>query len=206
VLKNRSVPGKKLKPNTITGKQVRESRLAKVRRAALADRATTSDQAAVADRALTAEALGGAAPADFERTGRLLRFAVRMQNTDPEQTLFQAGPFTVKASCVLSGGGVQNVFRVWAETTENDAAAGRHNIAGDSAAEPDFDVGEDFVVSEAQEGGTPPNPSGVFRIDASLFSPSGTHVLMEVGQGGRLFSANASERVHCTFAGFAVVS
>ena len=128
-----------------------------------------------------------------------------MQNTDPERTLFQAGPFTVKASCTLSAGGVQNVFRVWAETTENDAAAGRRNIVGDNAVDPDFDVGDDFVITESQESGTPPNPNGLFRIDADLWSRSGTQISMDAAQGGRLFSANASERVHCTYAGYAVV-
>jgi hypothetical protein len=132
--------------------------------------------------------------------------AVRMQNTDPAQTLFQAGPFTVRASCVLSGGGVQNVFRVWAVTSENDAAATRRNIVDTFAGDPDFDVGEEFVITESQESGTPPNPSGPFRFDAAMFSRGGTHMMLDAAQGGRLFSANESERVHCTFAGYAVVS
>jgi hypothetical protein len=37
-IKNRSIPAKKLKRNTITGKEVRESRLSRVRRAKTADR------------------------------------------------------------------------------------------------------------------------------------------------------------------------
>jgi hypothetical protein len=65
-IKNGSLPGKKLKRNSVTGKQVKESTLAKVRRATNAD---TAANALVATRAANAGQLDGLSRSDFVRRG-----------------------------------------------------------------------------------------------------------------------------------------
>ena len=57
-LKDRSVAGKKLKNNTLGGRQINESKLSKVKRAVLADRATASSNSAK---------LGGFPPSAYQR-------------------------------------------------------------------------------------------------------------------------------------------
>jgi hypothetical protein len=65
-IKNGSLPGKKLKRNSVTGKQVKESTLATVRRARNAD---TAANAVTAGRAANAGQLDGLSRADFVRRG-----------------------------------------------------------------------------------------------------------------------------------------
>jgi hypothetical protein len=72
VLRNGSVTGAKLRPNTLTGRQVNESRLARVPRAARADTAGTATTAATATNASTAAnatQLGGSPPASYLQYG-----------------------------------------------------------------------------------------------------------------------------------------
>ncbi|HYP56648.1 MAG TPA: hypothetical protein VEQ41_10185 [Solirubrobacterales bacterium] len=219
-IKPRSIPGNRIKNDALTGKQIKEARLGQVPsaatalsagratsadRASLADRAVIADRAGLAERAESANRIGSLTETDIQRAGKLITFDVRMTNTEPPRTLLQAGPFTVKAECAIPGG-VQNVYRVSATTSENDAAARRTNIFDEEASDADFDVGETFKITESQEGGTPPPPTGPFEMSAYLWSRSGTMVRLELAQGGKLFSANPSERVQCTYAGFAIVS
>src|SRR3954453_15146844 len=65
-IKNGSLPGKKLKRNSVTGKQVKESTLATVGRARNADTAGT---AITATRAANAGQLDGLSRSDFGRRG-----------------------------------------------------------------------------------------------------------------------------------------
>jgi hypothetical protein len=65
-IKNGSLPGKKLKRNSVTGKQVKESTLATVGRARNADTAGT---AVTATRAANAGQLDGLSRSDFVRRG-----------------------------------------------------------------------------------------------------------------------------------------
>jgi hypothetical protein len=60
LLKNRSVPGSKLRPNALTGTQIRESRLGTVPRALRADSATTATSATSATSATRAATAGRA--------------------------------------------------------------------------------------------------------------------------------------------------
>jgi hypothetical protein len=71
----------------------------------------------------------------------------------------QAGPFTVTGHCDINGG-VQNFSRVFATTTEHDGAASRVNFQGTGDRDNDFNSGEEFLITQYQEGGTPPPPSG----------------------------------------------
>lgn len=57
--RNRSVAGKKLKKNTVTGTEVKESKLGQVPSALNADHATNADHANTAETATNATQLGG---------------------------------------------------------------------------------------------------------------------------------------------------
>ena len=160
VLKRGSVPGNRVKRDTLTGRQIREATLGIVPRSALA---TAASNAAHAD---SADKLGSLTSADFQRAGTLVPFNVRLANTDPDQTIVQAGPFTVHGHCELNGG-VQNFSRVFATTTENDGAANRVNFQGTKDQDNDFDANEEFLITQYQESGTPPPPSGPFPHRAS---------------------------------------
>jgi hypothetical protein len=103
-LKNHSVAGTKLKDSTITGRQVRESTLGKVPHARHAGRAHTAvkalrattanlahsaGNAQVAATANNSLALGGLAPAAFERSTTVLYGSGRVDATNP-QPLFSS--------------------------------------------------------------------------------------------------------------------
>jgi hypothetical protein len=64
-LKNRSVAAKKLKKNTLTATEIRESKLGTVPRADSASRADTADTAGGATSAANASKLGGATPESY---------------------------------------------------------------------------------------------------------------------------------------------
>jgi hypothetical protein len=206
-----STPGNRLKDNTLTGRQVDESTFAEVpsaARAALADHAASAvsadraASAANADHAASADRIGSLTESEIERAGRVLTFDVRMGNTDPPRTLFQAGPFTVQATCGVSSG--QNIFHVNATTSENDSAARAFDIFDAEQGDTDFDVGDVFKITENQDGST--NSIGPYAMSAYLWSPGGTMVRLELAQGSHLFSNNASDQVQCTYSGFAIVS
>jgi hypothetical protein len=198
VLKRNSVPGNRVKKDTLTGRQIREARLGMVPRAALATAATN------ATHADSAEKLGPFTPADFQKAGSVIPFDVRMRNTDPNQTMAQAGPFTLKADCHLSAG--QNVSRVLVTTSENDGAVVSTDMFGTEHRDADFDVPEEFVSTMYQESGTPPPPpNGPFQSSGEAWSRGGVSLTYFVAQGNHLFSSNPSEQSSCTLAGFAVV-
>ena len=72
-VRNRSLKGIDLKRNTVTGKEVNESKLARVPRASAADQAASAlnaVNASLAALATNAEQLGGQQPAFFERSSR----------------------------------------------------------------------------------------------------------------------------------------
>ncbi|MDX6512087.1 MAG: hypothetical protein QOE36_1591 [Gaiellaceae bacterium] len=64
-LKNRSVAAKKLKKNTLTGTEIKESKLGTVPHATQADNAATADTAAGATSAANAVKFGGATPESY---------------------------------------------------------------------------------------------------------------------------------------------
>jgi hypothetical protein len=229
-IKKRTVAGDRLRNDTVTGRQVKESTLGEVPRAGSAgnaghaqaadsagragsaaradsaghaDDAAHADGATHADSATVADRLGNLAPGDVPSAAGVVRFNVRMANTDPERTLVEAGPLTLKASCTLNG--QQNIDKVFATTSENDGAVSGVDIFGTGHRDNDFDVGDTFVLTSSQEGGTPPPPSGPFPLSGSLWTRSGTVVTVQLAQGNHLFSANGTEQASCTFAGFAIV-
>ncbi|MDQ2983538.1 MAG: hypothetical protein M3R70_06395 [Actinomycetota bacterium] len=84
LLKNRSVPGKKLKRNAVGPFEVNEAKLGQVRsaaRATLADKATLADTATNAGNANT---VGGLGVGTFERTTRILFGIKKANGTVPE--------------------------------------------------------------------------------------------------------------------------
>jgi hypothetical protein len=194
VLKRNSVPGNRIKKDTLTGRQIREARLGMVPRAALATAATHAD---------SADKLGQFTAADFLKAGSVIPFDVRLANNDPDQTVVQAGPFTVTAHCHLNG--AQNVSNVFATTSENDAAISRVNFQGTGDRDADFDTGEEFAITGYQESGGPPPPSGPFPASGQMQSKSGVVLTLEFTEAKRLFGNNASEHTGCITAGFAVV-
>ena len=229
-IKKRTIAGDRLRNDTVTGRQVRESTLGEVPKAgsagnaahaqaadsagradtagradsaARADNASHADGASHADSATVADRLGNLSPGDVPSAAGVIRFDARMANTDPDRTLVDAGPLTLKASCTLNG--QQNVDRVFATTTENDGAVSSVDIFGNDHRDNDFDVGDTFVLSQSQESGTPPPPSGPFPISGSLWSRGGVVVTVHLAQGNHLFSDNGSEQAGCTFAGYAIV-
>ena len=194
VLKRNSVPGNRIKRDTLTGRQIREAKLGMVPRSALATAATHAD---------SADKLGSLTAADFQRAGTLIPFDVRMKNTDPNQTLAQAGPFTLKADCHLNG--VQNVSRVFITTSENDGAVVSRDMFDMQHRDSDFDTTEQFESTAYQESGTPPPPNGPFQSTGEAWSRGGVSLTWFLAQGNHLFSSNATEQSSCTYAGFAVV-
>jgi hypothetical protein len=106
VLKNRSVAGKKLKKNTLTGTEIRESKLGKVPKAKRADTATNATHANTADTATNA---GHATTADT--AGALSVLALHATKTvdaaanlasAPAVTLGSKGPFTFYGKCYVN--------------------------------------------------------------------------------------------------------
>jgi hypothetical protein len=197
-IKRGSVPGNRIKRDTLTGRQIREATLGIVPRSALA---TAASNAAHAD---SSDKLGSLTSADFQKAGTVVPFNVRLANTDPDRTIVQAGPFTVTGHCQLNGG-VQNFSRVFATTSENDAAADTVPAVGSENMDTDFDSTEEFTLSQYQESGTPPPPNGPRQAFSQLQSKSGTVVTLVFTEAKRLFGDNASEHTGCIFAGFGVI-
>lgn len=232
VLKNRSVSRTKLKKDTLTGAEIKESTLGKVPTAAKADAAATAASAATATSAATAasatradlaaradaatnadhaakatdaDTVGGLSPDALERSGRLVRFSARMASTDPDRPLAQLGPFTITAHCEAPNA-QQNFIRAFVSTSENDAAVRGIDFFGTAQADADLDVGDQQTIEQYQESGTPPLPSGPHTATMTMVAPSGAHVEVSLALGTRLLSDNASARVPCLFTGYAVVS
>jgi hypothetical protein len=114
-LKNRSVPGRKLKKDTATGVEVKESTLGKVPKASNADVAKNANHAAAATSATTAgtalaagnaTTLGGKHASDFLASTRLASTSGAVFLTAGPQPdgstapLVTAGPFTLTEACV----------------------------------------------------------------------------------------------------------
>jgi hypothetical protein len=103
-IKKNSIAGNRLKPDTLTGRQIEESSLGKVSNAQQADSATHADSATSADSATTsanALALNGREASSFASAAdiRLVRFDVTTTTSVVPQTVLDLGPLTVKAAC-----------------------------------------------------------------------------------------------------------
>jgi hypothetical protein len=184
-IKSHSISGAKLKKDTVKGGQVDESTLGEVPSAAHAG---------------TADQVGGLTGAQIQRAGTIVPFDVRMTNLEADRPLVQAGPFTIFGHCQLSGGN-QNFYQVYAKTTENNSVAASVDTFNAHKTDTDFDTGDQFVITQDQEGAV--TPSILMPIPATLASPSGTSISLQLSQGGHLFG-NTSQ-TQCTFVGFAVL-
>ncbi len=76
-----SIAGNRLKPNTLTGKQIKESTLGKV------------------PSAHNAASLGGVPAAGYVRTGRFFHFTVAMNRGAPAKVVGSYGPLTLRETC-----------------------------------------------------------------------------------------------------------
>lgn len=110
VLKDRSVAGKKLKKNTLTGKEINESKLGTVPRAKTADKATNAGHASTADNAThasTADNATHATAADGVSTvsvhaTRIVDAAADLASA-PQIPLGSKGPFSFYGKCYVNG-------------------------------------------------------------------------------------------------------
>ena len=83
-IKRRSIPANRVKKNALTGTEIKESKLARVPRAAKADSATKATSAVAALSAATATKLSGLAASDFLRSGRLEVRRASLEATTPQ--------------------------------------------------------------------------------------------------------------------------
>lgn len=107
-IKKNSIPGDRLKSDTVTGKQVKESSLAKVPAAAAADtatnaanatNATNAQSAATAQTATTAQSAATAQSADKVGGVAVKQFAVKVATGAAATTVLQAGGVALKLTC-----------------------------------------------------------------------------------------------------------
>jgi hypothetical protein len=111
---------KVLPSNGLTGKHIRESRLARVPRATQADAARTAGRALNADnaaKAADADKLDGKDSRDFV-TSNLLRRVTAKMSFGEDVELVANGPVSLRVQCGQNG---SSFVRVYARTTEADA-------------------------------------------------------------------------------------
>ena len=101
VLKNRSVAGKKLKKNTLTGTEIRESKLGKVPKAKSADTALHANTADNATNAISANSAGGVSTMSFHAT-QIVSAAADFTSA-PQIPLGSKGPFSFYGKCYVTG-------------------------------------------------------------------------------------------------------
>src|SRR5262245_37474877 len=143
-IKTRSIPGNKLRNNTITGTQVNESKLGKVSKAKTADTATTAGSAATA---VTAGSAASAATVGGIQVKKILA-AVPLGGS---ATLVSLNGFSLDVAC--SGGGVPSLT---AGTTRNGTQLQYAHTNGANASvggRTSIAAGGTFDVAEAADNG-----------------------------------------------------
>jgi hypothetical protein len=154
---NRSIPAGKLKKNTLTGTEIKESKLGTVKSAEVSDRTlqlTVSEPKGKSKGAARELSAGGDSGAS------LVKLSIGQT-----ENLLTSGPFSLKASCVDQGGapGVRAV----ATTTE----AGTYVVGAGHAAP--FGPGEEVPLVDVDG---PPFPAGTLSgsgIGTTFVAPSG---------------------------------
>lgn len=149
-IQNASVIGKDLKKDTLTGKQIKESKLGEVPSAASADTSADSDQV------------------NGVEAVRVSPFT--LANGQSQQVL-QHGAFTLTATCAINEGG-DDFARVLIATSVDNAA-----FDGDGG-EDDLDIAtpaadREFLESSDSTG----NADYDQESDGSAFAPDGTEIL-----------------------------
>jgi hypothetical protein len=190
-IKKRSQPGNRLKKDTVTGKEVKESKLGQVPKAA---------------NALT---LQGNQPTAFAASANVKRFALRL-SAGQRQTLFSAGPLTFTARCAHNETdpftNPNRDFIVIVISTSQDGAVFDGDDAKRGANPTNFlDVGtpeneRNFMTPVNVPTGTPLYLAN--GSDGSARAPDGTAVSFNsesVGASVNLLGAA------CTLHGFAVI-
>lgn len=155
-IKKNSIPGDRLKSDTVTGKQVKESSLATVPAAKAADTATSAataanatnaQSAATAQSATTAQnATSAATAANADKVGGVTvkQFAVKVATDGAEATVLDAGGLLLKLSCpsgepVLTAKNVSGADNMLARGTFTSVNS--TNVTGSS----DLDVSDPAV-------------------------------------------------------------
>lgn len=166
---NRSVPAKKLKKNTVTGTEIKESKLGTVKSAEVSDRTlqlTVSEPKGKSKRAARELSAGG------DSSSSLLKLSVGQT-----QSLLTSGPFELTASCIDVGGEP----RLRAVATSSEAGT---DVAGAGHAGP-FGPGEEVPLVDVDG---PPFPAGILNgsgIGTTFVAPSGA--TLQLGGVGVLF-------------------
>jgi hypothetical protein len=131
---------KVLPSNSLTGKKIRESTLARVPRATQADAARTAGRALnadAADKALDADKLDGRDSTGFVSSNLVQRVSAKLAFGEDVQ-LVANGPVSLRAQCVQNEAG-NSIVRVYARTTEADSYfQGHSDRGGGSSAADDF--------------------------------------------------------------------
>lgn len=141
-LVNKSVAGKKLKPDTVKGKQVNEAKLGQVPSAAAADTAASAETANTADTATTATMATNATQLGGLGPGAFLRSAIYQRSIEAA-----AGP-TASVSCDPGdpaiaggvGGNLDGAPITLIRTAINASGTGSFQIGWTGTATPNIEV------------------------------------------------------------------
>lgn len=158
-----SIPGTKLKRDTLGGREINEAKLGTVPSAANAANAVNAIQAQKANEANVASSLGGKTAADFAPAGLVQSSGLVKLAVGQEQTLIAKGPFTVRVVCAAAGGGNTEV-KLLLRTTE----VGSLNFANEIPPNTDVLLGSASVP--------PGSKGGTSQSSLRLLAPSGTAI------------------------------
>jgi hypothetical protein len=193
-IKNRSIAAKKVKRNTLTGREVRESKLGKVPEASLADRVRSLGSVPTA---IHADSAGNSDAVDGASVARLDYRATKVVSPDPPYSeIFNQGGLVLRARCGDQSGFFMNVK---AETTV--AGAQIHTFSSNDAlnavdhTEDDaFNPGDQLEIATPQLGDS---DQGTFVYS----TPQGAQV--SVVWQSELYDALGTD---CMFGGTAVIA
>jgi len=216
------VTGAKVRPGSLTGKQIKSSTLGQVPSAAhagSADAAANATHAGSADTATNAahasnaDLLGGSAPSAFFAASKVQTFNAKLAFGET-RTLFSAGTLTFSAKCVQNGTDPtgttgQDFAELLVETSQNGGILGNgggQGLLGRNASdflntdttEANRAVGFVSTNSGSSYGTIENNQSG---YGMEVVDPNGLAVILPDGLTGavNLFGSN------CLLAGFAII-
>lgn len=152
-IQNGTVAGKDLKPDTLKGKQIKESKLGEVPTAASAGSADSADDAAK---------IAGV---------EVVRVQPFTLTNGQSQQIYQRGTLTLTASCSINEGGTTDFARILISTSVDNATFDAEDTT------PDLDIGtlatnRDFLQASPATG----TPSIDSNSDGSAFAPGGSEI------------------------------
>lgn len=176
-IKNRSIPGQKLKPHTLTASQIKSGSLLGQD---LALHTVTSDEL----RDLVVSAKSHSAHARIAQAGSTAPATIITLSVGQSATIVQSGPFTYSAACTASSSG-QPLVSIQATSSEAGSL-----IAG---ATPQVTPGQPVVIA-------PPTSDQFDHIinGDRMIAPSGAALIVNISYGTGLFGAG------CWVTGFGV--